>query len=48
MLTMRPLAESGEWGAKSRKEYILDKDGQRVKLKNGTFKTRKINTVDME
>lgn len=46
MLTMRPLAESGEWGAKSRKEYILDKDGQRVKLKNGTFKTRKINTVD--
>lgn len=46
MLTMRPLAESGEWGAKSRKEYILDKDGQRVKLKNGTFKTRKINTID--
>ncbi len=46
MLTMRPLAESGEWGAKSRKEYILDKNGQRVKSKNGTFKTRKINTVD--
>lgn len=46
MLTMRPLTESGEWGAKSKKEYVLDKDGQRVKLKNGTFKSRKINAVD--
>ncbi len=46
MLTMRPLTESGGWGAKSKKEYILDKDGQRVKLKNGTFKSRKISTVD--
>jgi ATP-dependent exoDNAse (exonuclease V) alpha subunit len=46
MLTMRPLEESGEWGVKSKKEYILDKDGQREKLKNGTFKSRKINTVD--
>lgn len=46
MLTMRPLEQSGEWGAKSKKEYILDKDSQRMKLKNGTFKSRKIDTVD--
>lgn len=46
MLTMRPFEESGEWGAKSKKEYILDKNGERVKLKNGTFKSRKINTID--
>lgn len=46
MLTMRPLERSGQWGAKSRKEYILDKDGQRVKLKNGTYKSRKADTVD--
>lgn len=46
MLTMRPFEESGEWGAKSKKEYVLDKDGQRVKLKSGTFKSRKISTVD--
>lgn len=46
MLTMRPLEQNGEWGAKSRKEYILDKNGQRIKLKNGTFKSRKVNTVD--
>ena len=46
MLTMRPLEKNGEWGAKSRKEYLLDKNGQRIKLKNGTFKSRKVNTVD--
>ncbi len=46
MLTMRPLEQSGEWGAKSKKEYILDKNGQRVKLKNGSFKTRKIDLTD--
>ena len=46
MLTMRPLEQSGEWGAKSKKEYILDKDGQRIKRKDGSFKDRKIDTVD--
>ena len=46
ILTMRPLEQSGEWGAKSKKEYLLDKDGQRIKLKNGTFKSRKVDTVD--
>lgn len=46
MLTMRPLNENGEWGAKSRKEYITDKNGERIKLKNGNFKTKKVDTVD--
>lgn len=46
MLTMRPLNENGEWGAKSKKEYITDKNGERIKLKNGNFKTRKVDTVD--
>lgn len=46
MLTMRPLEQSGEWGAKSKKEYILDKNGQRITLKNGNFKSRKIDTID--
>ena len=35
MLTMRPLNKNGEWGAKSKKEYITDKNGERIKLKNG-------------
>ena len=46
MLTMRPLEQDGTWGAKSRKEYITDKNGERIKLKNGNFKTRKLDTVD--
>ena len=46
MLTMRPLEQDGTWGAKSKKEYIVDDNGERVKLKNGKYKTCKISTVD--
>ena len=46
LLTMRPLNEDKTWGAKSKKEYSLDENGEKVKLKNGNYKTRKINTVD--
>ncbi|MSR94560.1 MobA/MobL family protein [Clostridiaceae bacterium 68-1-5] len=46
LLTMRPLNEDKTWGAKSKKEYILDENGEKIKLKNGNYKTKKINTVD--
>jgi hypothetical protein len=46
MLTLRPIGQDGTWGAKSRKEYILDHNGKRIKLPNGEWKSRKINTVD--
>mgnify|MGYP000945404981 CR=1 FL=1 len=46
LLIMRPLNEDTTWGAKSKKEYILDENGEKVKLKNGNYKTRKINTTD--
>ena len=46
LLTMRPLNEDTTGGAKSKKEYILDENGEKVKLKNGNYKTRKINTTD--
>ena len=46
LLTMRPFNEDKTWGVKSKKEYILDENGEKVKLKNGNYKTRKINTVD--
>ena len=46
LLTMRPLNEDKTWGAKSKKEYILDKNGEKIKLKNGNYKTRKINITD--
>jgi hypothetical protein len=46
MLTMRPFETDGTWGAKSKKEYILDKNGEKIKLKSGEFKTRKIDATD--
>ena len=46
MLTMRPFNDDGSWGAKSKKEYILNKNGERIKLKSGEYKSRKVNAVD--
>ena len=46
MLTIRPLKESGEWGAKCRKEYDLDGCGQRIPLPGGGFKSHRVNTTD--
>ena len=46
MLTIRPLKESGEWGAKCRKEYDLDERGQRIPLPGGGFKSHRVNTTD--
>ena len=46
LLTMRPIEQDGTWGAKSKKEYILDEQGEKIKLKSGEYKTRKIYTND--
>lgn len=46
LLTMRPLDEKGAWVAKSKKEYVLDENGERVKLPSGRYKTRKVDLVD--
>lgn len=46
LLTMRPMDENGKWLPKSRKEYILDENGQRIKTASGDWKSRKVNTVD--
>ena len=46
LLTMRPLTENGEWGAKTKKVYALDKNGERVPLidkKTGQQKVDKQN-----
>ncbi len=32
LLTMRPLTENGEWGAKTKKVYVLDENGERVPI----------------
>jgi len=46
MLTMRPFEKDGSWAAKSRKEYILDDNGERIVLKSGEYKSRKVDAVD--
>ena len=46
MLTLRPFEKDGSWGAKSRKKYLLDTHGERIRLKNGEFKTRKVDMMD--
>lgn len=46
MLTMRPLEQSGEWGAKCRKEYDLDGRGQRIPDGKGGWKNHRADTTD--
>ncbi|MFT9056454.1 MAG: MobQ family relaxase [Ethanoligenens sp.] len=46
MLTMRPLLQNEEWGAKCRKEYDLDARGQRIRLPGGGFKSHRVNITD--
>lgn len=46
MLTLRPFNEDGTWGAKCRKEYDLDRQGQRIRLPSGAFKSHRVNTTD--
>ena len=48
LLTMRPLEKDGTWGVKSRMEYILDDNGEKMKLPSGRYKTRKITTTDWD
>lgn len=46
LLTMRPLTENGEWGAKTKKVYVLDENGERIPLidkKTGKQKVDKRN-----
>ena len=46
LLTMRPMDERGKWLPKSRKEYVLDESGERIRLSSGRYKTRKVDLVD--
>jgi metal-sulfur cluster biosynthetic enzyme len=49
MATMRPFNSDGSgWGAKCRKEYMLNKEGEKIRLKSGQWKSRKISTTDWD
>lgn len=49
MTTNRPFAASGEWGAKSKKTYILDADGNKIyNADKKTYKCTKESLVDWD
>lgn len=46
MLTMRPIKENGEWGAKSKEQKVLDKEGNIQRTKTGRILSKKIETTN--
>ena len=46
LLTLREMDSEGKWKPKSRKEYILDENGEKITLKSGNYKSRKVNLND--
>ena len=46
LLTLREMDSEGKWKSKCRKEYILDENGEKIKLKSGNYKSRKVNLND--
>ena len=46
LLTIRPLKENGEWGAKCRKVYDLDSQGQRIPDGKDGWKNHREDTTD--
>ena len=45
LLTMRPLNEDTTWGAKSKKEYILDKNGIQDKVDHRSYQRQGIKQI---
>ncbi len=46
MTIVRPLNEDGTWGQKSKKEYMLDENSEKILGKNGKPKTRKVELTN--
>ena len=47
MLSLRPINENGTWGGKQKKEYILDRDGNKIyDPKKRQYKCRSIPSTD--
>ena len=47
MLTIRPIEQDGTWGAKQKKEYVLDRDGNKIyDPKKRSYKCKSIPATD--
>ena len=48
MLTMRALDEHGKWLPKGKRVYVLDENGERIRLPSGDYKSYKVRTTDWD
>lgn len=49
LVTMRPIEQDGTWGTKQKKEYILDKDGNKqYDKKKQTYKCKTVKTTNWD
>ena len=48
MLTMRALDEQERWLPKGKRVYVLDENGERIRLPSGDYKSYKIRTTDWD
>jgi len=46
LTTMRPLNPDGSWGNKQKREYALDKNGERIRDENGDYVFNAVHTTD--
>ena len=47
LLTMRPIEQDGAWGAKQKKEYVLDRDGNKIyDPKKRQYKCKSVPATD--
>ncbi len=46
LTSLRPLNKDGSWGAKCRKEYLYDENGEHLYTKSGVKKSRRVDTTD--
>ena len=43
---VRPIDETGKWGAKQRREYVIDEQGQRIRDEAGNYVWNAVPTTD--
>ena len=48
MLTLRALDEHGKWLPKGKRVYVLDENGERIRLPSGDYKSYKVRTTDWD
>lgn len=46
LLTLRRIDKNGKWLSKCKKEYVLDENGERIKLPSGNWKSKRVDLTD--